>query len=848
MSLRRPRAGALGVAIGALGVLAAALPVTAQRAPVLQQIKVRHPYYYREMFVPQVTSGPSAVAWSPDGTELVYSMQGSLWRQRVGSSEAHQITDGPGYDYQPDWSPDGRRIVYASYRDDAIELRLLDVATDSTVSLLAGGAVHLEPRWSPDGGRLAFTSTRDEGRWHVFTADITPGGRLERVARVSDDRESGLPRYYYNAVDHALSPTWSPDGRELIVVSNRGHVWGSGGFWRMPAGAGGAGREIRDEETTWKGRPDWSRDGRRVVYSSYLGRQWHQLWLMPPDGSNPLQLTYGDFDATAPRWSFDGRRIAYVSNEGGNTSLWIVEVTGGHRTEVRAERRVYRSPVGRLRLLVTDARGVPVPARVSVTGPDGRSWAPDDAWRHADDGFDRRERRFEYGYFHTAGRDSLTLPAGQYRIEVTRGPETRVERRAVAIRAGVDSTLRFSLRPLGDLARRGWYSADMHVHMNYGGAYRTTPRRLAFQAKAEDLDLVENLIVNKEGRIPDIDRAVGRDPVSTPSTVIVHDQEYHTSVWGHIGLLGLRGHVLLPGYAGYAATAVASLAPTNADVADLARAQGALVGYVHPFDSDPDPADTTRALTAEFPVDLALGKVDYYEALGFVDDPMATAHVWYRALNCGFRLPAGAGTDAMANFASLRGPVGMNRVYVRTGGRLDQRRMLDSLKAGRTFATNGPLLELTVDGRGVGEEVRLDEGAREVVARVSLRSNVPVDHLEIVANGEVVREVTLAGNRTRADVEVRVPVTRSGWLLLRARNDRAIEPVLDLYPYATTSPVYVTVGGKPARSAEDAAYFLAWIGRVEAAARANPDWNTVEERERALAQISQARREFVRRQ
>ncbi len=103
---------------------------------------------------------------------------------------------------------------------------------------------------------------------------------------------------------------------------------------------------------------------------------------------------------------------------------------------IRAERRDYRSPVGRLRLRVTDARGAAVPARVSVTGPDGRSWAPDDAWRHADDGFDRRERRFEYGYFHTTGRDSLTLPAGEYAVEVTRGPETRVERRTVAIRAG----------------------------------------------------------------------------------------------------------------------------------------------------------------------------------------------------------------------------------------------------------------------------------------------------------------------------------------------------------------------------------------------------------------------------
>ena len=270
--------------------------------------------------------------------------------------------------------------------------------------------------------------------------------------------------------------------------------------------------------------------------------------------------------------------------------------------------------------------------------------------------------------------------------------------------------------------------------MNYGGAYRNTPARLAFQARAEDLDLVENLIVNKEGRIPDID-TVGRPRPG------LHRHDRHGArsgvsheLWGHIGLLGLRDHVLLPGYAGYAATAAASLAPTNAEVADLARAQGALVGYVHPFDSDPDPADTTHPLTAEFPVDLALGKVDYYEALGFVDDPMATAHVWYRALNCGFRLPAGAGTDAMANFASLRGPVGMNRVYVRTGGALDQRRLLDSLKAGRTFATNGPLLELTIGGRGLGDELRARgrdaRGRRAGVAPVERAGRSPRDRGE----------------------------------------------------------------------------------------------------------------------
>jgi hypothetical protein len=86
-------------------VLLLPAPGSSQREPVLKQIRVPHNYDSREMFLPQVTSGPSSASWSPNGQELVYAMQGSLWRQRVGSTEAVQLTDGPGYDHQPDWSP-----------------------------------------------------------------------------------------------------------------------------------------------------------------------------------------------------------------------------------------------------------------------------------------------------------------------------------------------------------------------------------------------------------------------------------------------------------------------------------------------------------------------------------------------------------------------------------------------------------------------------------------------------------------------------------------------------------------------------------------------------------------------
>jgi hypothetical protein len=327
--------------------------------------------------------------------------------------------------------------------------------------------------------------------------------------------------------------------------------------------------------------------------------------------------------------------------------------------------------------------------------------------------------------------------------------------------------------------------------------------------------------------------------------VIVHDQEYHTSYWGHVGLLALRHNVILPGYSGYANTAAASLYPTNAAVMDLAHAQGGVTGYVHPFDSYPDPGDSSKSLTNELPVDVALGKVDYYEALGFVDDYVATAKVWYQLLNCGFRLPAGAGTDAMANFASLRGPVGMNRVFVKSGAPLEQRRWLAALKAGRSFATNGPLLGFTLGGRELGHELRLPSGGGELVARVSLRSMVPVDHLEIVGNGKVVADVPLAGNRTTVSTTLKIPVQASGWYLVRARGSRAAYPILDVYPYATTSPIYVTVGGSPVRSQADAEYFIAWIDRLQKAVQAHGDWNTADEKSQVLASLRRAREEFV---
>jgi TolB protein len=583
-------------------ILGVCVACVGQREPVLKQIDLPHSYYYREMYLPQLTTGPSSATWAPDSKSLVYSKAGSLWRQELGSTKAEQLTAGPGYDYQPDLSVDGRWLVFDRYDHDAVELWVMDRRDGRTLQLTSGGAVNVEPRFSPDGKRVAFVSTSFKGHFHIFVGRFDEG-KLSGVQQLTSENVSSLPRYYYSKVDHEISPVWSRDGSEILFISNRGHIHGTGGFWRMKAEPGAEAREIHYEETTWKARPDFSPDGTRMVYASYLGQAWHQLWVMPSAGGDAFPISYGDYDNTNPRWSPDGTKIAFISNRSGNTSLWVQTIPGGRQTELVASEKKYLKPMGRLLLKVLGPTGKPVPGRVFITAADERAYAPENAWMQADDSFTRSERPFEAHYFDTMGTSEVTVPAGALQVDVMRGFEFGFEQRRVEIAEGKTFSLTVQLRPNIPYESAEWVSGDVHVHMNYAGTYRNTPAHLVEQASAENLAIVENLIVNKEQRFPDIayfrpattakelpanglnhggHRGMPRgvqfsdnlDPASNLDHLLLHSQEYHTSYWGHLGLLGLNHNIILPGYAGYPNTAASSLFPANANVADMAHAQG----------------------------------------------------------------------------------------------------------------------------------------------------------------------------------------------------------------------------------------------------------------------------------
>jgi hypothetical protein len=182
-------------------------------------------------------------------------------------------------------------------------------------------------------------------------------------------------------------------------------------------------------------------------------------------------------------------------------------------------------------------------------------------------------------------------------------------------------------------------------------------------------------------------------------------------------------------------------------------------------------------------------RADQLTVAGFAEWIM---ELYYSFLNCGYRLSASAGSAS----GVMPSWPGYERVYVHLSGPFSYQQWFRDLKAGRSVATNGPLLRVKAGGQPPGRETEWKRGTT-IALEIRIDSKNPLDRVEVVSNGKVIKKVSLA-SREHWESKLVVPVEGPGWVAVRC-----FEPVGETLRYAHSSPYYFMRGGElPVRAAD----------------------------------------------
>ena len=328
----------------------------------------------------------STATWSPDGSLIAFASKRDtgppfnpynldIYVMNADGSNVRRIVDDPEYDVGPQWSPDGRKIVFMTGRNGNFDVYDMNADGTGQRNLTADhdksdGA----PVWSIDGQNIAF-SRKIEGKDQLFIMDAN-GGNLKRVTHNSGNNVSagwspdssklifqsdqdGNWEIYMISVDGELaqltddaaddlSPDWSPDGNRIVFSSNRN---GKQHIYVMNAD-GNSLAQITNSAAE-DSEPAWAPDAKRIVFSSLRDGN-KEIYVMNGDGSNPRRLTDDPGVDSFPRWSVDGK-IVFTSNRGGHTDIYVMDEAGRNVTRLttKGASRATWSPDGKKVIFVS---------------------------------------------------------------------------------------------------------------------------------------------------------------------------------------------------------------------------------------------------------------------------------------------------------------------------------------------------------------------------------------------------------------------------------------------------------------------------------------------------------------
>jgi len=268
---------------------------------------------------------------APDGSTDNFDFDNRMiWMVHADGSGLHELAPGKPVDGKssPDISPDGTIVAFSSWTRGQLWTVPIDGSADPMLVTTgcrggAGDCRDVEPAWSADGQSLAFVHFSVDGPAYSEIAIRNQGDQATRYLDVT--RTSG-------DVGYVSQPSWSPDGRDIVyyVADQRPDQEHPTGTKVMVAATDGSSvRELpHPTGSAWAADPDWSPDGRLIVFGTVPNREtegWGDfpgrdlgLWTVSPDGTNLknvcghcLKTPVGDAGCSVPSWTADGRILCW---------------------------------------------------------------------------------------------------------------------------------------------------------------------------------------------------------------------------------------------------------------------------------------------------------------------------------------------------------------------------------------------------------------------------------------------------------------------------------------------------------------------------------------------------------
>ena len=722
----------------------------------------RHHIYLESYELPILSSGPKYPAPSPKGDHIAFASNGWIWIMDSKTNIARRVTNGRNVDGRPRWSPDSRLITFVRDSGEDSSIAILDVLSGETTSLDTP-KIDLDPEFSPDGKSIYFSSAKS-GTLNIWQYNLSK----KSLTMIT------------NLKGHSRNPRLSKDGKTLFFS----HLDWPKRQVRSLNMASGKESIIKTDSIAGQFSFDVHPTRELITYNWAVGDDLNLTLADLNNQDSVTNLTPGRHYVQDPAWSGDGKTIYYSEPDHYQQfKLMSVSSKGGAPKEIEIDHWDWQQKTSKVKVK-TLIDGKIAAARLSIVDDDGHPVSNPNAATY----FDSENGRH---YFYSNGEIEIEVPQGDIRISAVHGMmgipvETKLS-------AADKSEIEINLSEIWNAHEAGYHSSDFHLHLNYDGPFRHVTSGIEPLVAGENLDIATPQAANLHNRLMDRE-FLGETVQSSSGALIKFSQEVRSHFHGHIGVVG-PNEFYFPWFWGPGYPKLNNGNLSNASVFEFVNSFEASIGtYVHPVAYNIDPFNYKRAssIPLEFIPDSILSKEVGLELVCAWSDELGTTELWYRLLNIGRPVIAMAGTDMFVDFHRTPA-IGTARVFAQQKqDSVQWAPFIKAVKEGRSFVTNTPVLLLELGEKAKPGDV-IKGGEQSFSLYVT--SAIPVENIELIINGEV----AWAGGSIKAGAsktfngEVKLP--KGGWIAARAHGGNSSWPLMDSYPFAHTSPIWINNKG-----------------------------------------------------